>query len=61
MKKNKKRLSLKEKAYHANGLSRACSTCLKHGSEIICMICTNAFVEGYTKGYKTKTKELKTK
>lgn len=61
-KKNKKRLSLKVKACQASNLSRACAKC--HNTERkleLCGICYTAFVEGYTKGYKQKNKELKTK
>lgn len=61
-KKNNKRLSLKDKARYANGLSRACAKCDNTERKLeICCICYNAFIEGYTKGYKQKNKELKTK
>lgn len=61
-KNNKKRLSLKVKACQASNLSRACAKCPNTERRLLlCGICYNAFVEGYTKGYKAKTKELKTK
>lgn len=61
-KKNKKKLSLKDKACYANGKSRACAKCDNTERRLeICNICFHAFIEGYTKGYKAKTKELKTK
>lgn len=52
--------SLSEKAKTANGRSQACEKCPFHPCSISLMqVCSRAFVEGYKKGYKQRSKEVK--
>ena len=55
-----KKLSLRQKAGRANGLSHSCNKCpfLFNGISMeICRICRESFIEGYTKGYKQAKSE----
>ena len=57
-----KKLSLRQKAGRANGLSHSCNKCpfLFNGISMeICRICRESFIEGYTKGYKQANLERK--
>lgn len=48
-------MDIQEKALKANGKSHACGKCplgFANCTETISIVCRNAFVEGYTKGYK---------
>lgn len=55
-----KKLSLTDKARKANGLSHACERCNHHPcNPSLMLICTQAFIEGYRKGYKQHQKESK--
>lgn len=57
-------MSLQQKASLANGRSRACGKCkigMRRCTPEIAEVCKNAFVEGYTKGYRQRTKEDKEK
>lgn len=52
--------SIKEKALKADGLSRYCKECYYNPcSMIMKKLCTNRFVEGYTKGYARAKKDIK--
>lgn len=57
-------MDLQKKASLANGRSRACGSC-KLGTRLcttgIAAICRAAFMEGYAKGYRQRTKEDKEK
>ena len=55
--KNAKK-SIKQMAKEANGRSHACDKCSLRMTctDIDTEICNNAFVEGYTKGYKQAKK-----
>lgn len=59
-----KNLTLKQKAAMANGRSHMCKDC-KIGTLKCSMnymeACSKAFIEGYLKGYKQKSEELKCK
>lgn len=53
-------MSLQDKALKANGLSRACGKCKigqRRCTPEIAVVCKNAFVEGYKKGYKQSKNE----
>ena len=55
-------MDIQEKALRANGKSHACGKCplgLANCTETISMVCRNAFVEGYTKGYKQSKEDEK--
>lgn len=55
-------MNIQEKALKANGKSRACGKCplgIANCSETIAKVCRNAFVEGYTKGYKQSKEDEK--
>lgn len=55
-------MDIQEKALKANGKSRACGKCplgIANCSETIAKVCSNAFVEGYTKGYKQNKEDEK--
>lgn len=55
-------MDIQEKALKANGKSHACGKCplgLANCTETISMVCRNAFVEGYTKGYKQSKEDEK--
>lgn len=58
-----KRVSVKAKAYKSDGLSRYCAKC--NYSNICSLnmrrLCTDRFVEGYTKGYARAKKDIKEK
>jgi len=58
MRQKKRQISLEEKARRANGFSRSCSKC-NHApcSEVFSRLCSEAFIEGFKKGYKTHRKE----
>ena len=55
----KENKSVEQMAKEANGRSRACVNCSLRMTctDIDTEICNNAFVEGYTKGYKQGRKE----
>ena len=54
-----KKLSLEMKAKIANGRSRACGKCKYHPCvAALSAICSQAFIEGYKKGYSTHKKEI---
>lgn len=59
LKPTKAKKSIKQMAKEANGRSRACAKCSLRMTctDIDTEICNNAFVEGYTKGYKQGRKE----
>ena len=54
LKPAKAKKSIAKMAKEANGRSRACKSCqyLMKCTPIVSEICSKAFVEGYTKGYK---------
>lgn len=53
-----KKLSLDMKAKIANGRSRACGKCNHFPCvEVLSAICSQAFIEGFKKGYSTHKKE----
>lgn len=55
-------MDIQEKALKANGKSSACGKCplgIANCSENIAKVCRNAFVEGYTKGYKQNKEDEK--
>lgn len=55
-------MDIQEKALKENGKSRACGKCplgIANCSETIAKVCRNAFVEGYTKGYKQNKEDEK--
>lgn len=58
IKPTKAKKSVKKMAKEANGRSRACAKCSLRMTctDIDTEICNNAFVEGYTKGYKQARK-----
>ena len=57
-----KRISVKVKAYQSDYLSRHCGKCSYHPCSLdIRRLCTNRFVEGYTKGYARAKKDIKEK
>lgn len=58
LKPSKAKDSVKQMAKEANGRSRACAKCSLRMTctDIDTEICNNAFVEGYTKGYKQAKK-----
>jgi len=57
-----KKLSIRQKAYQASGLSRACNKCplkLLFNPDTqghVCGRCYDSFIEGYAKGYKQAKK-----
>ncbi len=54
-----KKLSLSMKAKIANGRSRACAKCNHRPcGAALSAICSQAFIEGFKKGYKTHNKEI---
>lgn len=54
-----KKLSLEMKAKIANGRSRACGKCNHHPCGVaLSAICSQAFIEGFKKGYSTRKKEI---
>ena len=59
LKPAKAKKSVEQMAKEANGRSRACAKCSLRMTctDIDTEICNNAFVEGYTKGYKQGRKE----
>ena len=58
LKPAKAKKSVEQMAKEANGRSRACAKCSLRMTctDIDTEICNNAFVEGYTKGYKQAKK-----
>lgn len=54
IKPTKAKKSVEQMANEANGRSRACAKCSLRitCTDIDTEICSNAFIEGYTKGYK---------
>lgn len=55
-------MDIQEKALKANGKSHACGKCplgIANCTETISIVCRNAFVEGYTKGYKQSKEDEK--
>lgn len=58
-----RKVSVKVKAYQSDGLSRYCAKC--NYSNICSLnmrrLCTDRFVEGYTKGYARAKKDIKEK
>lgn len=55
-----KRISVKVKAYQSDGLSRHCGKCNYNPCSLdMRRLCTNRFVEGYTKGYARAKKDIK--
>ncbi len=53
-----KKLSLEMKAKIANGRSRACGKCNRRPcGAVLSAICSQAFIEGFKKGYATHKKE----
>ena len=48
-------------ARKANGKSRMCKTCkfAKNMNSDVCLICSQAFKDGYTKGYQKAKKIIK--
>lgn len=55
-----KRISVKAKAYQSDGLSRHCGKCNYNSCSLdMRRLCTNRFVEGYTKGYARAKKDIK--
>ena len=60
IKHDNKKKSIEQMAKEANGRSRACVNCslFMNCNMITQKICNNAFVEGYTKGYKQVVKVI---
>lgn len=57
-----KRISVKVKAYQSDCLSRHCGKCSYNPCSLdMRRLCTNRFVEGYTKGYARAKKDIKEK
>ena len=62
--KNKKQLTLIEKARISNGRTMICSTCIFRGMWDInpgCKQCTKHYIEAYQKGYKQALRDIKNK
>lgn len=56
------KVSVKAKAYQSDGLSRYCGKCNYYPCSLdMRRLCTNRFVEGYTKGYARAKKDIKEK
>ena len=58
--KMKRKPSLRRKAAIYNGKSRACTKCpfaMRNLREDVCKVCSEAFIEGFQKGYKLNEKE----
>lgn len=54
-----KKLSLAMKAKISNGRSRACAKCNHRPcGAVLSAICSQAFIEGFKKGYSTHKKEI---
>lgn len=55
-----RKVSVKVKAYQSDGLSRHCGKCNYNPYSLdMRRLCTNRFVEGYTKGYTRAKKDIK--
>lgn len=55
-----RKVSVKAKAYQSDGLSRYCEKCNYNPCSLdMRRLCTNRFVEGYTKGYARAKKDIK--
>lgn len=55
-----RKVSVKVKAYQSDGLSRHCGKCNYNPCSLdMGRLCTNRFVEGYTKGYARAKKDIK--
>lgn len=55
-----KKVSVKVKAYQSDVLSRHCGKCDYNPCSLdMRRLCTNRFVEGYTKGYTRAKKDIK--
>lgn len=58
--KMNRKSSLRRKAAVFNGKSRACTKCpfaMRNLREDVCKVCSEAFIEGFQKGYKLSEKE----
>lgn len=58
--KMKRKSSLRRKAAVFNGKSRACTKCpfvMRNLREDVCKVCSEAFIEGFLKGYKLNERE----